>query len=49
MVVCNLDDRPGYSGVENPLYRDRRTIMLLGDAKATLDRLIAGIDGGANS
>ncbi len=49
VVVCNLDDRPGYSGVENPLYRDRRTIMLLGDAKATLDRLIAGIDGGANS
>ncbi len=45
VVVCNLDDRPGYSGVENSLYREPRTIMLLGDAKATLARLLAGIDG----
>ena len=36
VVVCNLDERPGYSGVENPLYRDARTLMLPGDALATL-------------
>lgn len=40
IIACNLDDRPGYSAVENPLYRDARTIMLLGDAKATLSRLL---------
>jgi H+-translocating NAD(P) transhydrogenase subunit beta len=40
IIVCNLDDRPGYSGVENPLYRDRRTIMLLGDAKQTVSRML---------
>jgi len=43
VIVCNLDDRPGYSGVENPLYRQPRTIMLLGDAKQTVNRLIEGL------
>jgi len=40
IVVCNLDDRPGYSGVQNPLYSNPRTILLLGDAKATLNELL---------
>ncbi|HOJ72922.1 MAG TPA: NAD(P)(+) transhydrogenase (Re/Si-specific) subunit beta [Phycisphaerae bacterium] len=40
VIVCNLDDKPGYSGVENPLYRDPRTLMLLGDAKDTVSRLL---------
>jgi NAD(P) transhydrogenase subunit beta len=40
VVVCNLDERPGYSGVDNPLYQDPRTILLLGDAKATVSRLL---------
>jgi NAD(P) transhydrogenase subunit beta len=43
VIVCNLDARPGYSGVENHLYRCPHTIMLLGDAKVTLDRLIAAL------
>jgi NAD(P) transhydrogenase subunit beta len=42
-IVCNLDDRPGYSGVENPLYQLPTTIMLLGDAKTTLSGLIEGL------
>lgn len=42
-IVCNLDDRPGYSGVENPLYQLPTTIMLLGDAKITLPDLIEGL------
>jgi len=44
IIVCNLDERPGYSGVENPLYQDPRTVMLLGDAKETLERLLQGLD-----
>ncbi len=39
VIVCNLDERPGYSGVQNPLYALKRTILLFGDAKKTLDEL----------
>ena len=41
-VVCNVDEKPGYSGVENPLYKESNVIMLLGDAQETIDRLIKG-------
>lgn len=44
VLVCNMDDRPGYSGVENPLYADPKTILMLGDAKATLERLREGLE-----
>ncbi len=44
-IVCNLDRKPGYSGVENPLYDDPRTILLLGDAKETVTRLIELVAG----
>ena len=43
LVVCNLDEKPGYSGVDNPLYADPKTILLLGDAKATLGRLLENL------
>ena len=43
ILVCNLDENPGYSGVENPLYNQKNVFMLLGDAKDTLDRLIKGM------
>lgn len=41
VVVCNLDEKPGYSGVENPLYKMGRTITLFGDARATVEKLLA--------
>ncbi len=44
VVVCNLDDRPGYSGVENPLYTRANTTLLLGDAKATVSELLQALD-----
>ena len=40
MAVCNLDARPGYSGVENPLYQNDNIIMLLGDAKKTIGQVL---------
>lgn len=44
VLVCNLDARPGYSGVENSLYAEPKTILLLGDAKESLGRLLGGLD-----
>ncbi|MEE4607556.1 MAG: NAD(P)(+) transhydrogenase (Re/Si-specific) subunit beta [Desulfobacteraceae bacterium] len=35
VIVCNLDRKPGYSGVDNLLYGDPKTILLLGDAQGT--------------
>lgn len=40
VLCCNYDDQPGYSGVRNPLYEDQRTILLAGDAKENLRRLL---------
>lgn len=45
VAVCNLDARPGYSGVDNPLYADPRTVMILGDAKATMESLSTAVSG----
>lgn len=44
VVVCNLDEKPGYSGVENPLYRNPKTTLLLGDARDTVNQLRLGLN-----
>ena len=44
VIICNYDLKPGYAGVENPLYsRDKGVYLELGDAKETLKKLIAGV------
>ncbi len=43
VIICNLDPRPGYSGVENPLYTNPSTITLFGDAKTTITRLLTDL------
>lgn len=44
VIVCNYDLKPGYAGVENPIYsRGKGVYLELGDAKETLMRLMAGI------
>lgn len=44
VIVCNMDLKPGYAGVENPLYkRERGVYLCLGDAKQTLMNLINDI------
>lgn len=40
----NLDTRPGYAGVDNPLYSSSKAQLFLGDAKESLDRLITAFD-----
>lgn len=43
VVCCNFDSKPGYSGVENSLYKRDNTILLTGDAKETVTSLLQGL------
>ena len=43
VLVCNLDERPGYSGVPNPLYEESTTLLLFGDANATVTELLESV------
>ena len=44
LIICNYDLKPGYAGVENPLYsRSKGVNLLLGDAKETLAGLLKNI------
>ena len=40
LLILNFDEKPGYSGVENPLYRNKKCIKLFGDAKETLKEVV---------
>jgi len=44
VICCNYDRKPGYSGVENPLYDNDNTLMLCGDAKETLQKLATSLN-----
>ena len=41
IIICNKDTKPGYSGVDNPLYSRKNTTLFLGDAAETVVRLTA--------
>jgi len=41
VIVCNYDLKPGYAGVENPLYEAEHTLLMLGDAKESLEKLLS--------
>jgi NAD(P) transhydrogenase subunit beta len=43
IIICNYDLKPGYAGVPNPLYSKENVIMMLGDAKESLEKLIESI------
>ena len=34
---------PGFAGIDNELYYDPKTAMLFGDAKASVEKLVAGV------
>ena len=44
VIICNRDRKPGYAGVDNPLYRDAGVVLLEGDAKETVARLTAALE-----
>jgi len=43
LIICNVDRRPGYAGVDNPLYHASNAVLRTGDAAEMLRQLIDGM------
>ena len=43
VVVLKRSMRSGFAGIDNPLYEDPKTVMLFGDAKASVDGLVHAV------
>ncbi len=43
IVVLKRSMNPGFAGIDNPLFLDPKTVMLFGDAKESVTRLVAGV------
>jgi NAD(P) transhydrogenase subunit beta len=43
IVVLKRSMNPGFAGIDNELYVDPKTVMLFGDAKASVTRLVQGV------
>jgi H+-translocating NAD(P) transhydrogenase subunit beta len=43
VVVLKRSMNPGFAGIENPLFVNPKTVMLFGDAKQSIDDLIAAV------
>ena len=46
-VFCNFDTKPGYAGVPNPLYEADNVLLMLGDAKESVQQLMKFAEGAA--
>jgi NAD(P) transhydrogenase subunit beta len=44
VVVLKRSMAPGFAGVDNALYTDPKTVMLFGDAKASLAKLLQAVE-----
>ena len=44
VIVCNLDTKPGYSGVDNSLYEMPNVHLMLGNAAETVKQLVESIN-----
>ncbi|MHB1583879.1 MAG: NAD(P)(+) transhydrogenase (Re/Si-specific) subunit beta [Acidimicrobiales bacterium] len=44
VVFLKRSMRPGFAGIENELLYDPKTVLLFGDAKDTLQKLVAAVD-----
>ena len=44
IIVMKRSMTKGYAGIENELFYDNKTRMLFGDAKATLEKLVAEVN-----
>ena len=45
VMVGKRSMNPGFAGIDNPLYTRAQTMMLFGDAKATIEAVIASVRG----
>jgi NAD(P) transhydrogenase subunit beta len=43
VVVLKRSMNPGFAGIENPLFYNPKTVMLFGDAKDSIDKLIEDV------
>jgi NAD(P) transhydrogenase subunit beta len=43
IVVMKRSMSPGFAGIDNPLFLDPKTVMLFGDAKESVIKLVAGV------
>jgi NAD(P) transhydrogenase subunit beta len=43
VIVLKRSMAAGFAGIDNPLYADPKTAMLFGDAKHTVESLVAGV------
>jgi NAD(P) transhydrogenase subunit beta len=43
VVVLKRSMNPGFAGIDNPLFLNPKTVMLFGDAKDSIERLVASI------
>jgi len=43
VVVLKRSMKPGFAGIENELYYNPKTAMLFGDARASIEKLVAGV------
>jgi NAD(P) transhydrogenase subunit beta len=43
VVVLKRSMKPGFAGIDNPLYALDNTTMLFGDAKASIDKLVGAV------
>jgi H+-translocating NAD(P) transhydrogenase subunit beta len=43
VIVLKRSMNPGFAGIDNELYYDSKTVMLFGDAKASVEKLVAGV------
>jgi NAD(P) transhydrogenase subunit beta len=45
VVVLKRSMNPGFAGIENPLFFNPKTVMLFGDAKESIGKLIEDVKG----
>jgi H+-translocating NAD(P) transhydrogenase subunit beta len=43
VVVLKRSMNPGFAGIDNPLFLNPKTVMLFGDAKASVEKLAGGV------
>jgi NAD(P) transhydrogenase subunit beta len=43
VIIIKRSMNPGFAGIDNPLYYDPRTMMLFGDAKGAVSKLVEAL------